>query len=53
MLQGQAGLPPILAAQNLERIGKERPELYKKLKKTGIGKSLDEQELDAADVFGK
>jgi flavin-dependent dehydrogenase len=53
MLQGQAGLPPVLAAQNLERISKERPELYKKLKQTGIDKTLDGQELDAADVFGK
>ena len=51
ILQGQAGLPPVLAAQNLEQIKNERPELYQKLKKTGIDKGLDRQELDASDVF--
>jgi hypothetical protein len=52
LLQGQAGLPPVLVAQNLERIENERPELYQKLKKTGIDKGFDRQELDASDVFG-
>jgi len=51
MLQGEVGLPPVLVAQNLERIKSERPELYQKLKKTGIDKGLDEQELDASDIF--
>jgi flavin-dependent dehydrogenase len=36
ILQGQAGLPPVLVAQNLERIKGERPELYQKLKKAGF-----------------
>ena len=53
MLQGQVGLPPALVAQNLERIREEKPELYQKLKKTGIDKNLDEQELDSSDIFGE
>jgi len=52
ILQGQSGLPPLLVAQNLERIKGERPELYQKLKKTGIDIGLDSQKLDAYDVFG-
>jgi len=52
ILQGQVGLPPFLVAQNLEQIKNERPELYQKLKKTGIDKGFDRQELDASDVFG-
>jgi flavin-dependent dehydrogenase len=53
ILQGQTGLPPVLVAQNLERIKDERLELYQKLKKTGIDKGFDRQGLDASDVFGK
>ena len=52
VLQGQVGLPPILVTENLEQIRGERPELYQKLKKTGIDKGLDRMELDASDVFG-
>ena len=53
VLQGQVGIPTDLVGQNLEQIKAERPELYQKLKRTGIDKSLDEQELNASDVFGK
>ena len=52
VLQGQVGLLPVLVAQNLEQMKGERPELYQKLKKTGIDKGLDRQELDVSHVFG-
>ena len=39
-------MPAMLVAKNLERIKGERPELYEKLKKTGVDESVDEMKTD-------
>jgi len=41
LLQDQAGMRAVLVAKNMERIKGERPELYERLKKTGIDESID------------
>ncbi len=46
LVQDQTGMPVILVVKNLERIKGERPELYAKLKKTGIDESVDEMNMD-------
>jgi digeranylgeranylglycerophospholipid reductase len=50
VIQGQVGVPAILVARNLDRIKEERPELYERIRKTGIDKALDEVELDLGRV---
>ena len=42
----------ILVAKNLERIKGERPELYEKLKKTGIDESVDKMKMDLFQAIG-
>jgi len=46
LVQDQAGMPSILVAKNLEQIKGERPELYEKLKKTGVDDSVDKMKID-------
>ena len=45
-------MPAMLVAKNLERIKGERPELYAKLKKTGLDESLDEMKMDLSQAIG-
>jgi flavin-dependent dehydrogenase len=55
LVQDQEGLPVLLVAKNLERIKDERPELYTKLKETGIEESIDDVDkvkMDLHQVLG-
>jgi len=51
LVQGQEGLPALLVAKNLERVKGERPELYTKLKETGIEESVDDVDKVKMDLF--
>ena len=52
LLQDQVGVPGALVAKNLERIKGDRPELYDKLKKTGIDENLDDMKMDLFQAMG-
>jgi len=52
LVQDQAGMRVILVVKNLERIKDERPELYEKLKKTGIDESVDKMKMDLFQTIG-
>ena len=53
MIEGQIGVPAVLIARNLERMKGDRPELYEKLKKTGMDKGVSDIKLDWGTVIAK
>jgi hypothetical protein len=51
LLEDQVGVPSILLGKNLERIMVDRPELYDKLKRTGINGPLEKFTLDVSSPY--
>jgi len=49
--QGQIGVPALTIASDLDRIKDERPELYSKLKKTGMAEGLKAVKIDWDDIM--
>jgi flavin-dependent dehydrogenase len=53
LIEGQIGVPAVLIARNLERMKGDQPELYEKLKKTGMDKGVSDIKLDWGTVIAK
>jgi len=51
LLEEQVGVPSILLGRDLERIKVDRPELYAKLKRTGIDGPLEKFTLDVSSPY--
>jgi flavin-dependent dehydrogenase len=53
MIGEQIGVPAVSVARNLDKVAKDRPALYEKIKKTGIDQSLDKVNIDLGKVMDK
>jgi len=53
LVQDQVGVPGRLISENLELVKGDRPQLYAKLKKAGMGSTVDEMKVEMGDTWGK
>lgn len=53
LLKDRVGLPAVGIAENMERIGAERPVLYEKLKKVGMSRDVSKVDIDLTQVLDR